>query len=131
MRLLNTNGQEYVAKLNPLPRGNVSQLHIDIWDLLKDIFKFDRIYHELPIKINNQTLYIDIFIPSIGLVVEVNGQQHEKFTKHFHKTKAEFLRSKVRDNKKKEWALINNLDLIVLNYDNKDEWRKIIERRYN
>ena len=42
-------------------------------------------------------LYLDIFMPSISLAVEVHGRQHYEFVPFFHKTKADFLLARKRD----------------------------------
>ena len=38
-----------------------------------------------------------------------------------------FLQSKANDDLKREWCELNNIQLIVLPYDKKDDWRTYIE----
>jgi len=39
----------------------------------------------------------------LNLFFEVQGQQHQEFNKHFHGDREGFVKSKARDNLKKEW----------------------------
>jgi hypothetical protein len=71
-------------------------------------------------------LYLDIFLPSISLAVEVHGRQHYEFVPFFHKTKADFLLARKRDRDKLEWCNLNDITLVVLPYDGEDEWKNLI-----
>lgn len=61
--------------------------------------------------------YLDFFIPSRKIAVEVQGEQHSEFIPHFHKNKAGFVRSQDRDARKAEWCRINDIDLIYVDKD--------------
>lgn len=73
-------------------------------------------------------LFLDFFIPQIKLAIEVHGQQHYEYTPFFHKTKADFLLAKAKDEDKIEWCEINKVDIVVLKYcDTDEQWREQIE----
>jgi len=73
-------------------------------------------------------LYLDFYIPSIRLAIEVHGQQHYEFCPFFHKSKADFLKSKARDEDKIDWCKLNDITLITLKYsESDDEWRQRIK----
>lgn len=91
--------------------------------LLKKLFPNTIIFEEIT---TPENLYLDIFIPSIPLIVEVHGKQHYEFTPFFHGTYAKFLLSKKRDREKIEWANINNFPIATLPYDKENEWESII-----
>ena len=71
-------------------------------------------------------LYLDIFMPSISLAVEVHGRQHYEFVPFFHKTKADFLLARKRDRDKSEWCSLNNITLVSLPPDEEDKWKNLI-----
>ena len=71
-------------------------------------------------------LIADFFIPDIKVMVEIHGAQHYSFIKHFHKTKAGFIRSQKRDRLKKEWCELNDIIYVELPFDKKDEWATIL-----
>jgi hypothetical protein len=62
------------------------------------------------------------------MAFEVHGEQHYEYCPFFHKSKADFLKAKARDEDKIEWCQINDIQIIVLNFkENDDEWRKHIK----
>ena len=65
---------------------------------------------------HSQKLEIDFLIPSLKVAIEVQGEQHYKFTKLFHKTAAGLRSQKYRDSLKSEWCDQNNYKLIELGY---------------
>ena len=71
-------------------------------------------------------LYLDIFLPSISLAVEVHGRQHYEFVPFFHKTKADFLLARKRDRDKLEWCNLNDVTLVTLPHDEEDKWKNLI-----
>lgn len=71
-------------------------------------------------------LYLDIFLPSISLAVEVHGRQHYEFVPFFHKTKADFLLARKRDRDKLEWCNLNDVTLVALPHDEEDKWKNLI-----
>jgi len=71
-------------------------------------------------------LYLDIFLPSMSLAVEVHGRQHYEFIPFFHKTKADFFLAKKRDRDKAEWCSINDIALVSLPHDEEDKWKTLI-----
>ncbi len=110
-----------------------SELHIRARKILKSLFPCDKILEEVTLpgsKKNGSVLYADFFIPSRSLMVEVHGKQHYEYIPFFHGSKLGFVKSKLRDNDKKEWCDINNIELVELPYNLTDEeWRDIIELR--
>jgi hypothetical protein len=112
-----------------------SKLHILARKLLREQFPYDTILEEVPLPGSHKpsrksTLYVDFFIPSYSLAVEVHGRQHFEFVAHFHGNKQGFRKSKARDRDKSNWLKNNDIDLIVLSYSGtEDEWRESIINR--
>jgi hypothetical protein len=137
MKAKGINGKEYVWNLTSYDVFNDdsrkrSKYHIRARKLLKEIFNSYRILEE--VKLPGSTslhrksvLYLDFYIPTISLAIEVHGQQHYEYSPFFHKNKADFLKSKTRDEDKIEWCDLNGIQLITLKYsESDDEWRKRI-----
>ena len=138
MKVLGLNGREYVWNLSKYDvlkndKGKRSRHHIRARKLLSDLYSSYRILEE--VKLPGSTalhrrsvLYLDFYIPNIRKAFEVHGRQHYEFTPFFHKSKAEFLKAKARDEDKIDWCILNNIELTVLKYsDNNDEWRTSIK----
>ena len=135
MKVLGINGREYVWNLSDYSVFNNdsrkrSKYHIKARSLLKEIFNSYRILEEVKLPGSTElhrksVLYLDFYIPSIKLAVEVHGQQHYEFCEFFHKNKADFLKSKAKDEDKIAWCDLNGIQLITLKYsESEDEWRK-------
>lgn len=108
--------------------ANKSQYHIAARAVLREKFPLNPIYEEIPLpgsRENGSILYADFFLPTLNLLVEVHGEQHYSHTTFFHKSKADFLKAKARDAKKKEWCEINGFTFVELSYkETEDEWRQ-------
>lgn len=74
-----------------------------VYNALKEMFPNNRIIKEYYIKYKNTKLFFDFFIKDLGILVEVQGQQHVKFVAHFHGDKKKFYAQKRRDNLKIEY----------------------------
>lgn len=134
MKYLGLDGRQYTLTFNSTIRGTCSSYHLRARQLLKDMFPFDRIFEEIALpgvkSVKNGQLYLDFLIPSKDLAIEVQGEQHSKYTPFFHDNKLDFGRAQFRDNRKREWCEMNNITLIELNFDEDDnEWRCKIENR--
>lgn len=61
-----------------------------------------------------------------GILIEVDGEQHFKYTPHFHKTKKDFTHAKQNDYYKNSYALSHGLKLYRIPY-----WELENIRSYN
>lgn len=136
MRVKGLNGREYNLNLQKYAvneRSKKSYYHIQASELLRDIFKGYNIYEEVKLPGSTQrykrsVLYLDFFIPNANIAVEVHGQQHFKYIPFFHKSLAGFAKARGRDRDKIEWCKVNDIELVVLRFDEDLEyWRKKIE----
>ena len=101
-----------------------SSLHLDTRDILKTIYPTMQILEEVAIPLRrSETLYLDFYIPLLKKTIEVHGEQHYKFVPFYHSTTLGFIKHKKRDQEKKEWCEINNIEYIELPYhESKIEW---------
>lgn len=52
----------------------------------------------------------------ILFLIEIDGEQHFKFTKHFHKTTLDFMKAREWDRKKNSYCLVKRIPLIRVPY---------------
>lgn len=132
------NGKEYVWNLSNYDvfkndNRRRSKYHIRARNLLKEIFHSYRILEEVKLpgsteRYRKSVLYLDFYIPNLDLAIEVHGQQHYEYSPFFHKSRADFLKSKARDDDKINWCELNGIQLITLKYsESDDEWRQRIK----
>jgi very-short-patch-repair endonuclease len=89
-----------------------------VFKLLKELFPYNRIKIEYYVNYKGQRLFFDFYIRELGILVEVQGQQHDKFIKHFHGEKEIFLAQKNRDNLKLIYIEENDIfSLVRVRYD--------------
>ena len=114
---------ERIAKGN---KNKTSHLHQTAKMLLRAKYPNIEIYEEVPIRITGgrgrRILYLDFYLPSFLQAIEVNGQQHYSFNSMFHDNQMEFLKGKTRDAEKIMWCEINDIDLVILKYDEISQW---------
>ena len=58
----------------------------------------------------------DFYLPSLGVLIECQGQQHYEFNTFFYKNRSEAMRAHERDRKKCNFALAKNMKLYCLPY---------------
>ena len=108
-----------------------SQLHLKARHLLTELYPTVQIMEEVPISLRRgQTAYLDFFINTLKLAVEVHGSQHYKYNTLYHSSAQDFIGQKKRDADKKEWCKLNNFTYIELPYNEKvEQWHFRISQR--
>lgn len=114
-------------------RGGKSSYHSEARILIKEEYPMNSLYEEVTLPGSKKPgrpslLYADFFIPDLDLMIETHGEQHYKYIPFFHKSKAHFLLSVKRDREKEEWCELNEITLLVLPYNKRDEWKQILAR---
>lgn len=132
MKVLGLDGKTYTLKLYEAEFAdeNRSKGHLKCRQILKDLYKSDRIFEEVELP-GTKGLTADFIIPLRRLLIEVQGIQHYKFSPFFHKNKMEFEEGKNRDKLKKQWADLNNFIYLPLDYRNNNEWKQSILLAYS
>lgn len=80
----------------------------------KEWFPHNIILKEHYVRYGYTKLFFDFYIKDLGILIEVQGRQHDKYVEHFHGDKEGFLKSKKRDNLKKEFCEKSELLLIEI-----------------
>jgi len=92
----------------------MSKLSEQVLEVLQSAFPQIKIRKEHFVVYHGQKLFLDLFVPQLGLVVEIHGTQHDKFVEHFHGDVEGFRSSKRRDSIKEEWAAGEGYTFLVL-----------------
>jgi len=100
------------------------------FDQLEDKYKFQKMYFIYQMKydglvgLGNGLLSYDYFIPKYNLLIEYQGEQHERYIKGFHESYDDFLKQLEHDKRKREYAKNNNIKLLEIwyyDFDNIDD----------
>ena len=109
---------------------NVSKsgLHLKCRELLAELYPTIQVLEEVPINPKRGiTLYLDFYLKLLNVAIEVHGEQHYKFTPHFHQTQAGFIKYKQNERLKKDWCTRNGITLIELPFNEEiNEWKQRI-----
>lgn len=70
--------------------------------------------------IGNGLLSYDFYLPQYNLLIEYQGEQHERYIHGFHKSKKDFEKQLEHDRRKHEYAKNNNINLLVIWYKDFD-----------
>jgi len=92
----------------------VSKIADEVLDFIKSNLGLYIVKKEHYVSYRGVKLFFDFFLPELGLLVEVQGEQHDRFVPHFHVDREGFLAYKKRDRLKKEWATQQGLTLLEL-----------------
>lgn len=105
-----------------------SGLHLEARSIIQKELPLAQIFEEVPVHLmyRQRPVFFDFYIPINSTFIEVQGQQHKEYVKHFHGSKRGFLLALARDQKKKEWADLNNFKIIEFNFNEKDQWKQIL-----
>lgn len=93
-------------------RGSEGQLRI--FDIVRKIYpRYTIIWEQEINKINGR---YDILVKELGIAIEVDGIQHNKYTEYFHKDGAGLVEARRADIVKDSFSVENGIKLIRLDY---------------
>lgn len=132
MKVKGLDGLEYNWKPETYheQRDNASKPHKRARELIHSLFPFYSINEEIPLVGVPERLFVDLYIHPLRMAVEVQGAQHYKFNSFFFASAKDFRKAKRRDEMKREWFSLNDIDLVELpdNEDN-EQWTLRIKNR--
>jgi hypothetical protein len=82
-------------------------------EIVKTIYPNQRMILEYHL---GDRLYLDIYMPHLGIALEYDGSQHTSYSEHFHKNAAGFRDSIKRDMHKAEICTEQHITLINISY---------------
>lgn len=121
MKVVGLDGRIHNWVLSNNESTNPSKPHIIARKLLRELFPLEQRLEELTLP-GTSGLAADFFIPGQSLLIEVQGEQHYKFSLHFHKDKAGYARSLIRDRNKRTWCELNHIQFVELPYNEVESW---------
>lgn len=77
----------------------------------------------------DECLRVDFFVPDKNLIIEFNGLQHYQMVDFFHSSDNGFEKQRARDKKLKKWCKDNNVNLLVIKYDQIDNIDRILKNK--
>jgi hypothetical protein len=123
MRLYDIRGRlrfkNVSKKLISWNKKSRSKLQKKVKDFLKPYWKSHICYEEFPVY--GTKMSVDLVNATRKIAIEVNGEQHEKYNKFFHKNRLNYFYSIKRDFDKKKWLEMNEYTVIEINYDEIDQ----------
>jgi hypothetical protein len=81
--------------------------------------------------LGSKNLSYDFCLPQYNLLIEYQGEQHEKYIKGFHKSEKDFKKQIEHDRRKKEYAEKNNIKLLEIWYYDFDNIEMILDKELN
>ena len=106
-----------------------SKLQHLIYQLTLQLYPTYEVVYEYPI--GNLGQRIDIFIPLLGIALEIDGIQHFKFVKFFFKDEAAWNSAKRLDEQKENYLVEHGVKLVRIPYDTKiktvEELKELID----
>lgn len=113
-----------------------SSLHKLAREIIQELFPNNTLYEEVTLpgskKLGRSSLlYADFFIPDVMLIIEVHGRQHYEYCSFFHKEKIDFINARKRDDDKVEWCKMNDIKIAVLPFNEKTQWKNLIQQAMN
>lgn len=130
MKVIGLNNKEYKLNLKESNGRSCSNGHKLARLLLKEVYPYDKVYEEVFLDGSNTALYLDFFIPSRKLAIEVQGAQHRKPSKFLNGGTTGFKKQLIRDDKKQQWCELNNFILVKLDDDRTTEWESALRNAF-
>jgi len=134
MKVQTLDGHIHSVRLEKYRKSpkNKSSYHLKAREVLRELFPLHHVYEEVYVKLlKSNRAYLDFFIYSLGVVIEVHGEQHFSQNSFMHGDKLKFLQQQRRDRLKREWCELNEFTLIELHYDESEQqWRDKLNSIY-
>ena len=89
-----------------------SKFQGNVKNFLKKYWANDIVFEEF--RIVGTRLSLDFYNANKKIAVEVQGDQHTKYVKHFHKNKLQYLEQLKRDQKKLDFCEMNDIKLVEI-----------------
>lgn len=105
-----SKAKKYLIQWNSSSR---SKMQFNVKQYLKKYWFNDIVFEEFPIAGTKMTF--DFYNPNKKVAIEVQGNQHLKYTPFFHgKSKSNFLSQIRRDNDKQKFCELNSIKLVEI-----------------
>jgi very-short-patch-repair endonuclease len=89
-----------------------SKFQNNIKNFIKDYWVHDVVFEEF--RVVGSRLSLDFYNANKKIAIEVQGDQHVKYVKHFHKNRMKYLDQLKRDQKKLDFCEMNGIKLVEI-----------------
>lgn len=115
------------------PQCNLSkgEKEISKWLRLNNIEFIPQKTYENLLGLGGGNLSYDFYLPNYNLLIEYQGEQHEKYTLVFHTSKEDFNKQQEHDKRKKDYAKENEIELLEIWYWDFDNIEEILNKQIN
>ena len=103
------NAKKYLINWKSKSR---SKFQNNVKDFLRDYWINDVVFEEF--RIVGTRLSIDFYNANRRIAIEVQGDQHIKYVKHFHKNRLKYLDQLKRDQKKLDFCELNGIKMVEI-----------------
>lgn len=135
-------GEEFERDLNHLNRNNTgvicrnctsSQLEQETSKILQkyNIKYISQKEYKGLIGINDGNLSYDFYLPNYNLLIECQGEQHQRYCKGFHKNKEDFERQLEHDRRKKQYSIDHSINFLEIWYYDISDIEEILTKQLN
>lgn len=83
--------------------------------------------------LHNGLYRYDFYLPSLNILIEVQGMQHYTYSKFFHKKRSDFTKAQERDRRKISYALSHKIPLYCIPFwevDNLKDARDLFNPKF-
>lgn len=100
--------------------------HLQVREMLNELYPTLRILEEVEIEVKRaKTLYLDFYIPTYNIAIEIDGAHHRELVPFFSKNQVGFVGQQTNDSLKQKWCEFNNISFIRLqDNETKEDWLK-------
>ena len=115
------------------PKCNESKGEKRIGKYLKENnikFKPQKKFNDL-LGVGSKQLSYDFYLPKYNLLIEFQGEQHERCMDIFHATENDFKKQQEHDKRKREYAEEHNIELLEIWYWDYDKIENILSQELN
>jgi len=130
-----SKGEERISNIF-IDKGFI-KIEQDEFEQLIDKNKYNKNYYIPQMKFDGLVglkgglLSYDFYLSKYNLLIEYQGEQHEKYYKGFHSSKEDFEKQLEHDKRKKEYARNNNINLLEIWYYDFDNTEEILDKIIN
>lgn len=110
---------EVLASRYPIRTASTSrsQSQFRLGELIRLVYGLNAmILEEFPVIGTRMSL--DFYLPHHGIAFEFQGRQHTEYVHHFHRDQKTFDRQLARDREKRQWCILNDIDLVEVHDKN-------------
>jgi len=100
-----------------------------IFDLRNIYYTPQKTFGDL-VGVRNGSLSYDFYLSEYNLLIEYQGEMHERFVKGIHKSKKDFDKQLEHDRRKKEYALNNGYNFLEIWYWDYDNIEEILDNYF-